>query len=152
MRNTLRFKSDRSNRSEPKEYFINECCFGDDLAAWLKNELEKRSYSVDDPVQEDWGWILTVAKQGKGYVLNIGYVPEPDDVWQVIVEPRIGLLKRLAGMRSDSDTRDVCHDLHDAVSRDMHSDHVRWLHMNARGVESDEGDAPQGEDTNRLTG
>ena len=41
LRNVV-FRSDAFNTSETKDYFINECCFGDDLARWLIEQLRAR--------------------------------------------------------------------------------------------------------------
>ena len=40
-------------------HFINPCCFGEDLAAWLKHELSTLvgvDFTLSDPIQEDYGW------------------------------------------------------------------------------------------------
>ena len=37
-RSDLIFTSDRFNLSKSREYFINECCYGDDAAADLETE------------------------------------------------------------------------------------------------------------------
>ena len=36
------FQSESFNTTEAKDYFINECCFGDDLGRWLLRELSQR--------------------------------------------------------------------------------------------------------------
>ncbi len=44
MKTVAFFESEAFNHSEPKEYFINPCCFGDDLARWLMDsEIERVS-------------------------------------------------------------------------------------------------------------
>ena len=52
------FKTDRFNLSKVGQHFINPCCFGEDLAAWLRLKLIERSIEVREPYQEDWGWEL----------------------------------------------------------------------------------------------
>ena len=57
MKTVAVFESRAFNHTEPKEYFINPCCFGDDLARWLMEELAQQGIGVDDePGQEDFGW------------------------------------------------------------------------------------------------
>jgi hypothetical protein len=36
------FQTNRFNLSEAKEHFINPCCFGEDLAEWLPEQLAKK--------------------------------------------------------------------------------------------------------------
>lgn len=42
VRTVVTFESTAFNMAEPKDYFINPCCFGDDLAKWLIDELANR--------------------------------------------------------------------------------------------------------------
>jgi hypothetical protein len=44
----------RFNLSKVGEHFINPCCFGEDLAEWLRIKLIERSVEVRQPYQEDW--------------------------------------------------------------------------------------------------
>jgi hypothetical protein len=42
-----------------KPHFINPCCFGEDFAAWLKQELAPlaaHGFDFSEPMQEDYGW------------------------------------------------------------------------------------------------
>jgi hypothetical protein len=54
----LLFRSSRFNLSEVGEQFINPCCFGEDLAAWLREKLSASGMQVDPSGQEDWVGIL----------------------------------------------------------------------------------------------
>jgi hypothetical protein len=69
------FKTGRLNVSKVGEHFINPCCFGEDLAAWLRIKLADRGATVGPPGQEDWGWYLRVKYDGDSYFLgNSGFV------------------------------------------------------------------------------
>jgi hypothetical protein len=50
------------NIEEEKDYFFNPTCFGDDLAQWLIERLDKQKPAEVDlePIQEDWGWCFLV--------------------------------------------------------------------------------------------
>jgi hypothetical protein len=51
------FRSTAFNNFEPRPYFINDCCYGDDLAKWMIGRLRERGLKTDDePGQEDFGW------------------------------------------------------------------------------------------------
>jgi len=62
--------------AEPKDYFINLCCFGDGVAKWLIGELRKQRVETDEkPGQEDFGWYLNFEVRGTGHTLLIGHRP-----------------------------------------------------------------------------
>ena len=48
IKTAVTFESTTFNMSEPKEYFINPCCFGDDVATWLIGELRKQGLTTDE--------------------------------------------------------------------------------------------------------
>jgi hypothetical protein len=59
MRTLVTFESRAFNVTEPRDYFINDSCYGDDLAKWLIARLNGRAIHADDePGQEDFGWYL----------------------------------------------------------------------------------------------
>jgi hypothetical protein len=141
MRNAVRFKSDKFNHTERRAYFINDCCFGDDVAAWLKSGLEATGYRVSEPVQEDWGWLLDTQKDGASCSISIGLIPE-DETWQVIVEPILSLWERLRGHRSDDAVRALCQTMHGILSGDKGVRDITWLEMSRKGRELNESPAP----------
>src|SRR5437764_5341273 len=54
MNTEVRFRSTAFNCTEPRDYFINPCCFGDDVCRWLIRELRARGHrTADEPGQED---------------------------------------------------------------------------------------------------
>src|SRR5580704_12626359 len=110
------FTTDRFNCARPQPHYINDCCFGDDLAAWLAERLRKQGYVVDEPGQEDWGWYLRARVDGDVYFIAIGSTgadesfaetgvgaPLPDEVptnlgeWRLIVKKHRGLWDMLTG-------------------------------------------------------
>src|SRR5262245_10551085 len=55
-RTVVTFESGAFNTTHPRAYFINQCCYGDDVARWLISELDARGCEVDhEPEQEDFG-------------------------------------------------------------------------------------------------
>lgn len=56
MERHVSFRSARFEYKEPKPYFINPNCFGEDVAGWLVTELRRVGFTVDEPIQEDYGW------------------------------------------------------------------------------------------------
>ena len=65
------FKTSRFNLSKVGEHFANRCCFGEDLAAWLRGKLIERKIEGSQPYQEDLGWELPASLGPDSYYLCI---------------------------------------------------------------------------------
>jgi hypothetical protein len=97
------FKTDRFNLSKVGQHFINPCCFGEDLAAWLRVKLIERSIEVHEPYQEDWGWELPARHGSDSYYLCMsGNSDESsknkdEGEWRIIIEKRRSIGQRLRG-------------------------------------------------------
>ena len=60
--------------TQPNDYFINPCCFGDDVAKWLIRELRRQGMEIDEePGQEDFGWYLNFETAGVAHTFVIGH-------------------------------------------------------------------------------
>jgi hypothetical protein len=103
MRHDLLFETSRFNLSVPGAHFINPTCYGEDVAAWLRERLAAHGVRASAPGQEDWGWYLDAEHDGRAYLLGVG--GNADDApgapdrgeWRVIVEKRRTLVERLTG-------------------------------------------------------
>ena len=93
------FHTTAFNITARKPYFINDCCFGDDLARWMIAELRKQNVQAfDEPAQEDFGWYLTFELANTKYFFLISY--RPDDIskgstWIGFIERKLSPLKAL---------------------------------------------------------
>src|SRR6266481_5456786 len=99
----IRFRSSNFNLSKVGKHFINPCCFGEDLAAWLVPKLAVRNIQTAKPYQEDWGWELPATCGNDAYYLcmsgnadNSG-APKDEGEWNIIVEKRRSFWQRLTG-------------------------------------------------------
>jgi hypothetical protein len=97
------FNTDRFNLSKVGKHFINPCCFGEDLASWLRQKLASENVQSSQPYQEDWGWELPVLHGRDAYYLCMsGNAQESktnkdDGEWRIIVVKRRSLWQRLKG-------------------------------------------------------
>ena len=97
------FETDRFNVSEVKKHFINPCCFGEDLAEWLRQKLIAKDVTASTPGQEDWGWYLFAQRGSDRYFLGVGGHRKENSPagnegeWRIIVEKRRSLWDRLRG-------------------------------------------------------
>jgi len=99
----LLFRTGRFNLSKVSPHFINPCCFGEDLAAWLREKLSEKGITAREPYQEDWGWELPAKINGQSYYLGVGGNADGDTAnpdageWRVIVEKKRTIWQRLTG-------------------------------------------------------
>jgi hypothetical protein len=107
----LLFHTGRFDLSIVGDHFINPCCFGEDLAAWLRERLIARGIHADLPGQEDWGWYLGVKRGAETYLLGMSGNADEDSTnknageWHIIIERKRSLGQRLrnAGKIADDD-------------------------------------------------
>src|SRR5262245_23898524 len=102
VRRNVVFQSTAFNTTESKDYFINEGCFGDDLARWLIERLKARGIQAEsEPGQEDFGWYVTFRIGDTDYDFVLGYRPGENDKpdWMCTLERSAGLLGSLFGAR-----------------------------------------------------
>jgi hypothetical protein len=97
------FRTSRFNLSNVGVHFINPCCFGEDLAAWLRDKLRQKGIDLREPYQEDWGWGLGVKNGGQSYYLGVGGNADgasdnrDEGEWRVIVEKKQSIGQRFSG-------------------------------------------------------
>jgi len=132
VRRNVIFQSTAFNTSEQKDYFINDCCFGDDLAHWLMERLRARGIHTDtEPGQEDFGWYFRFRAGKSGYCFIISYRPSegprPGD-WMCTIERETGLLgwifhwSRKRGIQPDA-----VEAIHAILSTSPQISGVRWF-------------------------
>src|SRR5579863_3912906 len=96
------FRTSRFNLSKVGAHSINPCCFGEDLAALLRDRLREKGIEAREPHQEDWGWELAVTKGSQSYHVGVvgnadGLVESRDEgEWRVIVEKKRSIVQRFS--------------------------------------------------------
>ncbi len=97
-------ETDLFEHREVKTHFINPCCFGEDFAAWLKQQLApltSSGFSFSEIIQEDYGWGFWARHSKVPYWVALSYVgdgpQEADAQWVISVDydPGLNLIKRL---------------------------------------------------------
>jgi hypothetical protein len=104
MEDSIEIETDAFEHREVKPHFINPCCFGEDLATWVRHQLSslsQRGFHFDEPIQEDYGWGFWVKRNTDSFWVAFAFMAEgPTEEpgrWMVSVEFDAGLniLKRL---------------------------------------------------------
>jgi len=129
-RTVVVFESGAFNTSEPRPYFINPNCYGDDVARWLAAALPRGAVEVvGEPEQEDFGWYLDLSVDALKHFFVLGYRPgdaEHEGVWIGEIERPRGLIRFLFGRRDVGvDTR-VVSAIHEVLSTSSDVHNVVW--------------------------
>jgi hypothetical protein len=128
MRTLVTFESDVFNTREPRDYFVNDACYGDDLAQALIAELESQGTACEpQPGQEDFGWYLTFEAAGR-HQFVLSYRPETDDsgIWIGWVERDAGIVGTILGRRRKSVRSEATKNIHEALSALSSVRNIRW--------------------------
>lgn len=90
MNREVSFCTDLFESREVQPHFINERCFGEDLAKWLIGKLKGSGFSFGEPYQEDWGWEIEAKVEGSRLYIQIGIMDESigadEAEWLISVE------------------------------------------------------------------
>jgi len=89
-------ETDLFEHREVKPHFINDCCFGEDFAVWLRQRLADLSgFEFSEPIQEDYGWGLWATHGNDKFWLALSYVgdrpTEAPAEWVVSIAHDTGL-------------------------------------------------------------
>jgi hypothetical protein len=130
IRTVVTFESAAFNMAEPKEYFINPCCFGDDVGKWVIGELRKQGVKTDEqPGQEDFGWYLNFEVAGSGHCFVIGHRPTGESeagTWIGCLERSRGLIGSVLGGRKRGIQPLAAEAIHKILSSSPLVRDVRW--------------------------
>jgi hypothetical protein len=130
IRRNVIFQSTAFNTTESKDYFINECCFGDDLARWLIEQLNARGIRTEpEPGQEDFGWWLTFRVGATDYDFVLGSRRGNNDKheWMGWIERSRGFVGSLFGARKRGIKADAVEVIHAILSVSPKISDVRWF-------------------------
>jgi hypothetical protein len=126
------FRSGYFDNKTPKPHFINPNCFGEDLAAWLRDGLGAR-FEPGGIIQEDYGWGFWTNANGDPYWVSVQlynfnwaaydrtgvYVAEDPGEWLLSVGYDAGLnfLRPLFRRPKAHDLLSLCRALDDHLNR-----------------------------------
>src|SRR6266850_5825623 len=122
------FQSSNFNVSEPKEYFINAGCFGDDVAKWLIDRLRSKGLPAADANQEDFGWYFTFRIVAIEHCIVIGYRPQngAEGTWIGWLERHRGFIASLLGARKRGIQNEAVQALHEVLASATEIRSLRW--------------------------
>jgi hypothetical protein len=134
MRTEATFRSSAFNTSDVKPYFINPCCFGDDLAKWMIARLRANGLQTDDePKQEDFGWYFQFDVPAGKHCCVLGYQEgDPEGQWLLWLERSRGFLGSILGMRTRGIDTAAAQALQDILGRAPEIRELEWQETSGR--------------------
>ena len=130
VRTYVSFQSFAFNTTEPREYYINPSCFGDDLAKWLTVQLSGRGVkTAGEPGQEDFGWYVSFQIDDRKYDFVIGYRPGDESSegrWVGWLERKAGLFGSLLGARRRGIKAEASQVIHAVLAGASEVADIRW--------------------------
>ena len=130
IRTVVTFESTAFNMTKSKDYFVNPCCFGDDVAEWLIAELRKQGIRAEEkPGQEDFGWYLNFEAAGIAHTFVIGHRPRGEKeagMWIGWLERKRGLFGSILGRRRRGIQASAAQAIHQALTASSAIREVRW--------------------------
>ena len=130
-RTVVTFQSSIFNSSESRSYFINAENYGDDLAQWISDQLEKRGVEIfkgeEFPGQEDFGWFFCCEIDHEAFCVVVSHLYDGNSLeWVISVERNYGFIKSLIRGRHRDINRKLLIALHDVLSSSDDIHHIRW--------------------------
>ncbi len=128
-RTVVVFRSSAFNSTEQRSYFLNEGCFGDDVARWLIAGLRAQGIPTElEPGQEDFGWSFDFFVEETPHCFVVGSRPSDDgDIeWIGWLERKRGLLGSFVGLRSRGVLSAAAQVIHAALSSGSEIIDIRW--------------------------
>ena len=130
-RTHVTFVTELFNTEEAKDYFINPNCFGDDCAQWLIDGLiSQRIEDLDkQPTQEDWGWLFSVTKDQRNFLIGVGLCEDDEapNTWLVFIKSQLTWFgRRLFGRSDEVELSAVCVAVDRALKSASEISDIRW--------------------------
>ncbi len=89
------FRSDRFPAYDGEEKQINPGLWGKRLAEFLRDNLRKERFETQEPIAEDWGWIVPVANDEFSLCICCGHYQEHPDGFLCFIEPHTPFVRKL---------------------------------------------------------
>lgn len=129
-RTIVTFQSDAFNTEVRRDYFINECCYGDDLCNWLIERLSADGVQCDVQAdQEDHGWYFNFMLGMERYCFVCSYRQgdETDPgMWIGWIERAVGFMASIFGGRDKEISVEAPAKIHKALASNPQITEIRW--------------------------
>jgi hypothetical protein len=110
----VEFRSDRFPAYDDEEQQVNPGLWGKRLAEFLRDNLRTEGIKAEEPVAEDWGWIVPVVNERFRLWIGCGRYQEYPDGFLCFIEPHTPFVRKLL---RKIDTREHIAALHRAMDK-----------------------------------
>jgi hypothetical protein len=117
MNTHVEFKSDQFPPYEGEDEAVNPGRYGKRLAEYIVNGLRSEGVSVEEPVSEDWGWVVTVENATFPLWIGCGNYEEYEDGFLCFIEPSKPMIRRFFKRIDTTETISALRDALDHVLR-----------------------------------
>lgn len=94
MKTHVEFRSDSFPPYEGEEDEINPGLYGKRLAEFLVGGLRNKGFEPDEPIPEDWGWVVPIKNDSFPLWIGCGRYQEYPDGFLCFIEPLRPTIKR----------------------------------------------------------
>ena len=135
---SVSFQSNLFNKTEQQDYFINPCCFGDDVCRFVINKLKSAGVACDDkPEQEDWGWYFYFWEGGISYMFGCSLGSDDQapadtnpelctDAWMGVIERHATDFLSRIGMGKKTVTTEAVQMIHQTLTNTEGISAISW--------------------------
>jgi hypothetical protein len=123
-------ETDRFEHRVVQPHFINPCCFGEDFANWLREQLlglSGRGFEIDEPLQEDYGWGFWIGKGKSKFWVALSYLgegPTENPAQWVVSITQSGIAPLLFPRLASDNIRTIEESINAAIAA---SGDIQWL-------------------------
>jgi hypothetical protein len=91
----VEFRSDQFPAYDGEEQQVNPGLWGKRLAEFLRDNLRKEGFETEEPIAEDWGWMVPVANEQFRLWIGCGHYQEHPDGFLCFIEPHTPFVRKL---------------------------------------------------------
>jgi hypothetical protein len=94
MQTHVEFRSDRFPPYDGEEEQVNPDLWGKRLAEFLRDGLREEGFEAQEPIPEDWGWMLPIVNERFRLWIGCGHYQEYPDGFLCFIEPHKPSVRR----------------------------------------------------------
>jgi hypothetical protein len=119
----VEFRSNSFAALNDEEKLINPGLWGKRLADFLRERLHAEGFKAEEPIAEDWGWVLKVENEQFSLWIGCGHYQQYDDGYLCFIEPHRPFIRKFFRR---IDTRERIAALQRAMDRVLSKDAGVW--------------------------